>query len=188
MTLEAPVTKKVFQRFTAVDLVTIAVFAALHRAMWYVWNVFAFLFPFNQVLNTFFAVLCTVAALVIVRKVGTATLLQIAGMLINVLIQGEVFTVALVGASTGILADAYCYFVLAAGNDPFRSLRDMFIAGALTALLHNFNMWIIMLKLLYKIPMENSIVIAVFAVGTVGGMIGGVVGFFLGDRIKGLIG
>lgn len=188
MTLEAPVTKKVFQRFTAVDLVTIAVFAALHRAMWYVWNVFAFLFPFNQVLNTFFAVLCTVAALVIVRKVGTATLLQIAGMLINVLIQGEVFTVALVGASTGILADAYCYFVLAAGNDPFRSLRDMFIAGALTALLHNFNMWIIMLKLLYKIPMENSIVVAVFAAGTVGGMIGGVVGFFLGDRIKGLIG
>ena len=181
-------TSKVFQRFTAVDLVTIAVFAALHRAMWYVWNIFAFLFPFNQVLNTFFAVLCTVAALVIVRKVGTATLFQIAGMLINVFIQGEVFTVALVGASTGILADAYCYFVLAAGRDPFRFLRDMFIAGALVALLHNFNMWIIMLKLIYKIPMENSIVVAVFAAGTVGGMIGGVVGFFLGDRIKGLIG
>jgi hypothetical protein len=188
MTSEAAVTKKVFQRFTAVDLVTVAVFAALHRAMWYVWNIFAFLFPFNQVLNTFFAVLCVVAALVIVRKVGTATLVQIAAMLINVLVQGEVFTVALVGASTGILADAYCYFVLVAGRDPFRSLRDMFIAGALTALSHNFIMWIIMLKLLYKIPMENSIVVAVFAAGTVGGMIGGVVGFGLGDRIKGLIG
>lgn len=188
MTAQASVTKKVFQRFTAVDLVTIAVFAALWRAMWYVWNVFAFLFPFNQVLNTFFGVLCTVAALVIVRKVGTATLLMIATMLINLLLQGEVFTVALVGTSTGILADLYCYFVLAAGRDPFRSLRDMFIAGVLTALLHNVNLWIIMLKFLYKVPMENSLVAAVFAAGTVGGAIGGVAGFGLGDRIKGLIG
>ena len=54
--MTARVTSKVFQRFTAVDLVTIAVFGALWRAMWYVWNVFGFLFPFNQVLNTFFGV------------------------------------------------------------------------------------------------------------------------------------
>jgi len=179
---------KAFQRLTAVDLVTIAVFAALFRAMWYVWNVFAFLFPFNQVLNTFFAVMCTVAALVIVRKVGTATLFQAAAMLINVLLQGEVFTVALVGITTGILADVYCYFVLRAGNDPFRSLLHMFIAGTLTAFVHNFNLWIVMLKFLYKIPMANALVAAVFASGTVCGMIGGVVGFKLGDRIKGLIG
>jgi len=179
---------KVFQRFTAVDLVTVAVFAALYRAMWYVWNVFAFLFPFNQVLNTFFAVMCTIAALVIVRKTGTATLFNIAAMLINVLLQGEVFTVAVVGISTGLLADAYCYFVLSTGRDPFTSLRDLFIAGALTAFLHNFNLWIIMLKFLYKIPMENSTLIAVFAAGTICGMIGGVVGFGLGDKIKGLIG
>ena len=124
--MTAQASQKVFQRFTAVDLVTIAVFAALWRAMWYVWNVFAFLFPFNQVLNTFFGVLCTIAAYLIVRKVGTALLLEIAAMLINVLVQGEVFSVALVGIVTGVLPDLYCYIVLRAGRDPFSSLRDMF--------------------------------------------------------------
>jgi ABC-type thiamin/hydroxymethylpyrimidine transport system permease subunit len=186
--MTAQISQKAFQRFTAVDLVTIAVFAALWRAMWYVWNVFAFLFPFNQVLNTFFGVLCTVAAYLIVRKVGTALLLQIAAMLINVLVQGEVFSVALVGVITGILPDLYCYIVLRTGRDPFVSLRDMFIAGLLTALSHNFLLWIIMLKFLYKVPMADSLVAAVFAAGTVGGLIGGVAGYGLGDRIKGLIG
>ncbi|HUV73418.1 MAG TPA: hypothetical protein VMW79_03850 [Anaerolineae bacterium] len=186
--MTARVTSKVFQRFTAVDLVTIAVFGALWRAMWYVWNVFGFLFPFNQVLNTFFGVLCTIAALVIVRKAGAATLVNIAALLINVLVQGETLTVALVGVTTGIFADIYCYFILRAGGDPFGSLRHMFIAGLLVAVMHNINLWIIMMKFLYKVPMANSLVAAVFSLGVIGGAIGGLAGFFLGDRIKGLIG
>jgi ABC-type thiamin/hydroxymethylpyrimidine transport system permease subunit len=185
---QAAITQKSFQRFTAVDLVTIAVFGTLWRAMWYVWNAFAFLFPFNQVLNTLFGVLCVVTALVIVRKVGTATLLNIAAGLVNLFLQGEVFTVVIIGATTGILADLYCYLVLQSGRDPFRSLRHMFIAGTLTAVLHNFILWIIMLKFVFKVPMANSLVAAVFAAGTAGGIIGGLAGFGLGDRIKGLLG
>jgi ABC-type thiamin/hydroxymethylpyrimidine transport system permease subunit len=186
--MTAQASQKAFQRFTAVDLVTIAVFGALWRAMWYVWTVFGFLFPFNQVLNTFFGVLCTVAALVIVRKVGAATLVNIAALLINVLVQGETLTVALVGGVTGILADVYCYLMLRTGGDPFGSLRDMFIAGLLTAVTHNVNLWIIMMKFLYKVPMADSLTVAVFTAGSIGGMIGGLAGFGLGDRIKGLIG
>ncbi len=186
--MTARTSQKVFQRFTAVDLVTIAVFAALYRAMWYVWNIFSFAFPFNQVINTFFGVLCTVAALVIVRKVGTATMFQIAAMLINVLVQGEVFSVALWGCTTGLLADIYCYLVLRSGTDPFISLRHMVIAGALTAFMFNFNLWIVMMTFLYKVSMPTQIIVTVFILGTITGIIGGVVGFFLGDRIKGLIG
>ena len=124
----------------------------------------------------------------IVRKVGAATLLQIASMLINVLVQGEVLSVAIVGCTTGLLADLYCYLVLRGGGDPFSSLRHMFIAGLLTALIHNVNLWIIMMKFLYKVPMADSITAAVFTAGTIAGAIGGVAGYFLGDRIKGLIG
>jgi len=186
--MTARTSQKVFQRFTAVDLVTIAVFAALYRAMWYVWNIFSFAFPFNQVINTFFGVLCTVAALVIVRKVGTATMFQIAAMLINVLVQGEVFSVALWGCTTGLLADLYCYLVLRGGGDPFGALRHMSIAGALTAFMFNFNLWIVMMTFLYKVSMPTQIVVTVFILGTITGIIGGVVGYFLGDRIKGLIG
>jgi hypothetical protein len=186
--MTAKVSQKVWQRFTAVDLVTIAVFAALYRAMWYVWNIFSFAFPFNQVLNTFFAVLCTIAALVIVRKTGTATLFQIAAMLINVLVQGEVFSVALWGCTTGLLADLYCYLALRSGGDPFGSLRHMTIAGVLTAFMHNFNLWIVMMTFLYKVGLPTQIVATVFILGMITGTIGGVVGYFLGDRMKGLIG
>jgi hypothetical protein len=73
----------VFKRFTAVDLVTLAVFAALYRALWYFWSAIGFLFPFNQVLSTLFYVLCGVAGVVIVRKVGAFTMFAIAAQLIN---------------------------------------------------------------------------------------------------------
>ena len=81
----AGVKNKIFQRFTAVDLVTIAVFGVLYRALWYVWNALAFLFPFNQLLNSLFYVMCGVAAIMIVRKVGTLTLYLVVAGLINVL-------------------------------------------------------------------------------------------------------
>src|SRR3990170_4832512 len=46
--------KPLARGFTAVDLVTFAVFAALYRALWYVWHALNALFPFNQVLNSLF--------------------------------------------------------------------------------------------------------------------------------------
>jgi membrane protein YqaA with SNARE-associated domain len=45
-----------------------------------------------------------------------------------------------------------------------------------------------MMTFLYKVSMPTQIVATVFVLGTITGIIGGVVGYFLGDRIKGLIG
>jgi ABC-type thiamin/hydroxymethylpyrimidine transport system permease subunit len=179
---------KLFQRFTAVDLVTIAVFGALYRALWYVWNAFNFLFPFNQALNILFNVMCTIAVLVIVRKVGAATLFQIAAMLINVFIQGESLLVALIGCTNGIAADLICYVLLRLKSNVWNALGQMTIAGAVTAFVVSFNLWVTMFKLVYMIPMESAVFYAVFALSLVAGVLGGMAGFGVGDRIKGLIG
>jgi ABC-type thiamin/hydroxymethylpyrimidine transport system permease subunit len=189
MTFGVSVSKPaVFQRFTAVDLVTIAVLAVLYRAMWYLWNAFSFAFPFNQVLNAFFYCLCGVAALVIVRKVGAATLFIIAATLINVLIQGESLAIAVIGGFTAIFGDVYVWAILRAGRNPFASRRDMNVAGVLLSLGFNVALWVIMFKLVYKIPLDNGILIAVFVLATAGGIAGGVLGYLLGDKVKGLLG
>jgi hypothetical protein len=188
VTTSVALPRRIFQRFTAIDLVTLAVFAAIYRAMWYLWNAFGFLFPFNQVLNVFFYGICAVAAMVIVRKVGAATLFIVAATLINVLLQGESLAVAAIGAFTAVLGDIYAWIVLASGQDPFTSRRHMFIAGILLSVGINIALWLIMIKLVYKIPMDNGILAAAFASCTVGGIIGGWLGFGLGDRVKGLLG
>lgn len=179
---------KVFQRFTAVDLVTLAVFAALYRAFWYVWNALSFAFPFNQILNTFFYCLCAVAALIIVRKVGSATMFLIAACLINIFIQGEALSVAVVSLGLGILADVYILIRRIGGKDSFTSRTQMFIIAGILSFAHSFALWIIMFKLVFMVPLPDAIFYSVLAGGFVGGVVGGILGYFLGEKIKGLIG
>lgn len=188
MVIQTITKTKLFQRFTAVDLVTLVVFAALYRAFWYVWNALSFIFPFNQILNTLFYGLCAVAALMFVRKVGAATLFLIAAALINIFIQGESLAVAALSLGFGIFADIYILILRSMGRDPFSSRTQMFIIGAILSFIHSFALWIILFKLVFMVPLPDAIFYSVFAGGFVGGMVGGILGYYLGDKIKGLIG
>jgi hypothetical protein len=184
----AGVKNKIFQKFTAVDLVTIAVFGVLYRALWYVWNALAFLFPFNQLLNALFYVMCGVAAMMIVRKVGTITLYLVVACLINVLVQGDPLAIVAVGSCAGLFGDIYAYYVLANGRDPFDNRRDMWIIGGLMSVLWNFTLWFIMTKFIYMLVLPDSVYYPVILVCLVSGFVGGMIGFWLGNRVKGLIG
>lgn len=189
MTTQALATgTKVFLRFTAVDLVTLAVFAAVYRALWYVWNALNFLFPFNQVLNLFFFCLCGIAALVIVRKVGAGTLYVIGGLLIDILLQGEALVVAVVIGVMGLSADIYCYILKSAGRDPYGSMRQMVTTGTIWAIFLNIGLFIVTLKLIFQVPLDDAILVAVLVAATVAGLVGSAIGFALGDKTKGLIG
>ena len=89
---------------------------------------------------------------------------------------------------TGVFGDIYAWVVLARGQDPFISPRHMFIVAILLSLGMNIALWLIMLKLVYKMPMNNGILLAAFVSCTITGIIGGWLGFRLGDRVKGLLG
>ncbi|OGV95907.1 hypothetical protein A2W24_01070 [Microgenomates group bacterium RBG_16_45_19] len=178
---------KIIKGFNAVDLVTVAVFAALYRAAWYVWQIFGFLFPFNIVLATFFATLAAVAAAVIVRKVGVFTLYAIAAALINFFFQGEALVASIIYLFLGVFSDAYLYMQIKAGKDPFTSFRDMAIAGGIFAFLWSAVNWGYVFPILFQMEFSIGMLFAVAVSCFVGGVIGGLIGYKLGDRLKGLI-
>jgi hypothetical protein len=181
------VAKMGFRPFNAVDLVTLSVFAALYRALWYVWHALGFLFPFNQVLSDLFYCLCGVAAIVIVRKFGAATMFAVAAQIINLFLQGEMLVVALLLCTPGLLADAYIYFRLKAGKDPFASLKDMFVSGSLIGGWWSLINWAFIFPVLFLTELSVTITIVVAIACLVGGMVGAWSGFKLGDKIKGLV-
>ncbi|NQT48509.1 MAG: hypothetical protein HQ578_05995 [Chloroflexi bacterium] len=180
--------RKIMQGFSAVDLVTLAAFAAMYRALWYVWQAFSFLFPFNLVLNTLFFCLTAVAAGTIVRKFGALTLFNVAAQAINFFIQGESVVGTVACLTWSILAEIYIYVQLRAGADPFSSFRHMFIAGTLLSAVWIISMWAFLFPVIFQIDMAVGLAIAGAVTGFIGGMVGGALGFGLGDRIKGLIG
>jgi hypothetical protein len=178
---------KLWQGVNAVDLVTLAVFAALYRALWYLWHALSFLFPFNQVLSDFFYVLCGIAAVVIVRKWGAATLFAIAAQIVNLFIQGEMLLVALILVTPGILADLYIYFRLKGGHKVFDSYSDMVTSGTLFGIWWSLINWALVFPIIFLTQITVPMAIAAAVACAIGGLIGAMVGFGLGNRIKGLI-
>lgn len=179
--------QKLFSRFTAIDLVTFAVFAALYRACWYIWQLFGFLFPFNIVLATFFSCLTAVASVVIVRKLGGFFLVNLAAQLINFFFQGEALVAMIIMIFYFVFADLYTYVRLKAGADPFNSLRDMTIAGTLFSAMWVALTWGIVFPVIFQMEFALGIWIAVSFACFAGGIVGSVLGYLLGDKIKGLI-
>ena len=56
----------VSKKFTAVDLITVVVFAALVRVLWVVFKTAGVIFPFNHSLMHFFSSFCLVACMTVV--------------------------------------------------------------------------------------------------------------------------
>src|SRR5574342_622711 len=84
------------QRFTAIDLVTIALFAVILRyAALPVYKALYVVFPWNQALLPLFMAFCMATMLAIVPKPGTTLLWTIVWMAINFFLQGEELVYAL---------------------------------------------------------------------------------------------
>lgn len=178
----------IFQAFSAVDLVTVAVFAALHRALWYVWHALGMFYPYSQVINTFFLGLCVLAAVVIVRKPWTITLFIIANQMINLFLQGEPLVGVLLYICTfGILADIYLVIRLRQNKNPYDSTKDLLIAGTLLAVVFYFVTYTIGITYIYMISF-TPVVFWTLAVELIaGGVLGAWLGILLGRRLSGLI-
>lgn len=180
--------QQTWKRFTAVDLVTLAVFAALYRALWYFWHALGFLWPFNQVFSSGFYVLCGVAAVLIVRKVGAMSLYAVASQIINIFLQGEIFASAVIMAAAGVFADVYYYFRVRGGADPFTTFKDQFIAGGiLMAVWWSVLNWYYVFPVMYAVDLPTMTVLAAAIACIAGGMLGAWAGYALGGRLKGLV-
>jgi hypothetical protein len=179
---------RIFSRFSAVDLVTIAALACVFRATIYLVEAIGFLFPFSTfVLSFAFGLTCLIAAAV-VRKVGVFTMITIAGQLINFFLQGEMLVASLVFCLWGILADIYVYLRLKAGAKPFSNFRDMVVCTVLLAVVWSGLTYGVGFRILYLLELSLPVYIGLVVGGIVTTILGGWMGYGLGNRIKGLIG
>jgi hypothetical protein len=86
-----------------------------------------------------------------------------------------------------VFSDLYVYIRLKAGADPFSNLRDMTIAGTLFSGMWVALTWGIVFPVIFQMEFTLGIWIAVSVACFIGGIVGSVAGYYLGDRIKGLI-
>ncbi len=136
---------------------------------------------------TFFSCLTVVAGAVIVRKFGSFFLCNLAAQLVNFFFQGEALTAMIVMIFYFVLPELYVYARLKAGADPFGNIRDMGIAGTLFSALWVALTWGIVFPVIFLMEFPLGTWIAVSVACFVGGIAGSLVGYLLGDRIKGLI-
>jgi hypothetical protein len=181
---------KVFKALTAVDLITLVVFAALFRILFMIYKLAEFAFPWNHPAWYFFAMLCLTPALMIVRKPGGMFVFTVAWLAINFFFQGEI-PLWWVGAATiPLIPEAYMYFRSKQMGGPkvaFTDRKELIISGLMyTALAYSTNMILIIFA--QGNPFPRWEVWPVAALSLILGVVGTWLGMLIGKRISGLIG
>jgi hypothetical protein len=181
---------RIFQRLTAVDLITVVVFAAIFRILFMVYKMAEIIFPWNHPAWYFFCMLALAPALLIVRKVGAMFLFTVAWLAINFFFQGEIPLWWIGAATIPLIPELYMYLrAKQTGNakEVFTNLKDVLIAGGIyTLLAYATNMALILFAL--GNPMPRVLVWPVAVLSLIFGLIGTWLGFEVGKRVSGLIG
>ena len=140
MTTEARTTRYMGD-LTALDIVTIAMFAAVGRALWFPTNFLRFLAPFDLLYTTGVAGLNLAIVVTIIRKPGAATLTQIAHSLLGALIFGTSFWVWPVNVGRGIIADLIFWKTFYV-TDPGRKAMLYLVIGTFIACTYDLSVWL----------------------------------------------
>ncbi len=180
---------RVFKALTAVDLITVVVFAALFRILFMIYKLAEIVFPWNHPAWYFFCMLCLAPALMIVRKPGAMFLFTVAWLAINFFFQGEIPLWWIGAATIPLIPEAYMYFRAKkmGAKAAFTNLRELIIVGLIyTALAFATNMTLIIFALGNPFPRWE--VWPVAALSLIVGAIGTWLGVLVGKRISGLIG
>jgi hypothetical protein len=182
--------KGVFSGFTAVDLITLVVFAALFRILFMIYKVAGIVFPWNYPAWHFFVSLTLVAALVVVKKVGATFLFTVAWIAINFFFQGEIPLYWVTAATIPLVAELYFYLrsQQAGRENVFTSMRDLQIGSGLLYTIFAYVSNMLIFIFVFKIPFPRWYVIPVGVISLVLGLVGTWLGAKAGERLSGLIG
>jgi hypothetical protein len=181
---------RVFKMFTAVDLITLVVFAALFRILFMIYKLAEIVFPWNHPAWYFFCMLCLAPAVMIVRKPGAAFIFTVAWLAINFFFQGEIPLWWIGAATIPLVAELYMYLRAKQVGGPkavFTNLKDLIVFGLLyTLFAYATNILLIIYAL--ENPMPKVLAWPVGAISLVVGALGTYLGYLIGKRISGLIG
>lgn len=177
--------KGFLQKFTAVDLIVIAVFALLLRfVLLYIYKALYVVFPWNQALFPLFMAFCMVAMLTLVPKPGATLLWTIVWQLINLFLQGEDLLYVLGSIPIPIIAEVVFWLMKGTGDD----LRSALVGTMVYTAGWKIFDWIA-LNFIFLIPYELPIALVVAAIAVfITNNIGAYAGLRLGKQLKKLMG
>ncbi len=180
---------KVFKALTAVDLITVVVFAALFRILFMIYKLAEIVFPWNHPAWYFFCMLCLAPALLIVRKPGAMFLFTVSWLAINFFFQGEIPLWWIGAATIPLIPELYMFLrsKQVGLKAAYSNIKDLIIVGLIyTALAYATNMTLIIFALANPVP--RWMVWPVAALSLIVGALGTWLGIIVGKRISGLIG
>jgi hypothetical protein len=181
---------KIFKSLTAVDLITVVVFAAMFRILFMVYKLAEIVFPWNHPAWYFFCLLCLGAALAIVRKPGAIFLFTIAFLAIDFFFQGEIPAWWICAVTIPLIPEAYMYFrakQLGGAKAAFTDRTSLLTVGLIYTLLAYISNILLIIYAL-QVPFPHWMVWPVGVLGLVLGGVGTWLGLVIGKRITGLIG
>lgn len=188
----SPTAKKVkvsSKKFTAVDLITVVVFAALVRVLWIVFKAAGVIFPFNHSFLHFFNAFCLVACMAVVKKRWAAFFYTVGWCAINFFLQGEHWSYWILPLTAGILPELYTIARSKAFEDPtdvYHSFKDLLIFAEIYTIIYFVWVWISLIFIfMIPIPWGLSALAFVLALILVGP--GTYLGWKAGIKIHGLI-
>jgi len=181
--------EKIFKSLTAVDLITLVVFAALFRILFMIYKLAEIIFPWNHPAWYFFCLLCLAPAILIVRKIGAIFTFTIAWLAINFFFQGEIPLWWICAITVPLIPEAYMYWrsKQMGVKEAFTDTRNLYVVGFLyTLLAYVSNMLLIIYALDNPMPRWEFWPVGVLSL--ILGLAGTWVGKLVGDRVSGLIG
>lgn len=187
-----PTAKKVTvssNKFTAVDLITVVVFAALFRVLWLVFKAAGVIFPFNHSFMHFFSAFCLVACVAVVKKRWAAFFYTVGWCAINFFLQGEHWSYWVLPITVGLIPELYMiarskFFPEA--TDVYHSFKDLLVFTEIYTVIYFVWVWISLIYV-FMIPIPWGLSAVAFALALVLVVPGVYLGHKVGTKIYGLI-
>ncbi|MCW1929123.1 hypothetical protein [Bhargavaea beijingensis] len=178
------------KKITAVDLVTIVIFAVLYRVLWYFFKFAGVVFPFNHTFVYLFSAFCLVLCWVVVRRPYASVYFTAAWCAINFFLQGELPIYWILVVIAPLLPELYLNYrkkFYLKQDDVYSNVKDLVVAALLYNMVYEAFVWVSVIYM-YKIPVPFSMIALVFSISLIGMVIGAVIAQKLGLRLKSLIG
>lgn len=177
------------KKFTAVDLITVVVFAALVRVLWIVFKSAGVVFPFNHSFMHFFSTFCLTACIAVVKKRYTAFYYTVGWCAINFFLQGEHWAYWALVILLPLLPELYMKARSKAFSNPddvYHSFKDLLVFAVIYTVIYFVFVWWSLIYL-YLIPIDWTLSALAFGGAVILAFPGTYLGYKLGFKINALI-
>lgn len=177
------------KKFSAVDLITVVVFAALVRVLWIVFKSAGVVFPFNHSAMHLFSSFCLVSCMAVVKKRGAAFYYTVGWCAINFFLQGEHWAYWVLVVLLPFIPEMYMKKRSASFENPddvYHSYKDLLVFALIYTIIYFVFVWFSLIYI-YFIPIPWGLSYAAFGLALVLVFLGTYLGRKVGIKASSLI-